>query len=135
MIESLTSSADTSQAASATNAFGDLKSDEFVQVLITELSNQDPFKPNDSAALLEQLSSLRNIESQSALQETLESLVLQNSIVQSGSLIGKTVTGMDMDNDTHEGIVQSVEMRSGEAWMRLDNGAVIPFDRITAIQG
>lgn len=72
-------------------AFADLSSGEFVKIMLEELANQDPFEPQDSAALLEQLSSLRNIESQISLEEKLESLVLQNSLSASAGMIGKDV--------------------------------------------
>ena len=50
--------------ASAQDAFSSLNSEQFVKIIFTELSKQDPLQPNDSKALLEQLSSLRNIQSE-----------------------------------------------------------------------
>ena len=35
--------------------FNDMSSEEFMKIIFTELQQQDPFKPNDSSALLEQL--------------------------------------------------------------------------------
>ena len=46
------------------NRFAELSTEDFMRVLFTELQNQDPLKPQDSSKMLEQLSSLRNIESQ-----------------------------------------------------------------------
>ena len=67
-------------AVSGSSGFSELSSGEFLKIMLTELTNQDPFKPQDSGALLEQMSSLRNIESQLQLQEKLNALVLQNGI-------------------------------------------------------
>ena len=117
------------------NRFAELESADFMKVLISELSNQDPFNPQDSAALLEQLSSLRNIESQLVLQERLEDLVLQNQITLAGGLIGRIVSGLDPNNDSVEGIVTAVRVRDGKALLELDNGAVLPVDRVMRVEG
>lgn len=115
------------------NAFGELSSTDFVRILVEELSNQDPFEPNDSAAILEQLSSLRSIESDISLQGQLENLVLQNSIGQAGSLIGREVEGLNLDNDIVSGTVTSVRVVDGATEVQLDTGDSLPLDRVTEI--
>ena len=125
-----------SAAASARaqgNSFADLSSEQFIKILVTELANQDPFEPTDSAALLEQLSSLRNIESQLALQEQFEGLVLQNQITQAGSLIGKVVSGLDDANNQVNGLVTSVRIQDDQAVLELDSGRLLAMDRVTEI--
>ena len=115
------------------NRFAEMNSQEFIQIMLAELSNQDPFEPADSAAVLEQLSSLRNIESQIKLQDKLESLVLQNQIAIAGGMIGKTVLGLDVANDEVSGIVTAVRVQDGTAILELDSGKTLPLDRVTRI--
>lgn len=123
-----------SQAASnMSNRFAEMSSEQFIRVLITELTNQDPFQPNDSTAILEQLSSLRNIESQLKLQQKLESMVLQNGVTQAGALIGKMVEGLDSNNNTVTGLVTSVRVVNGKAELELDNAKTLPIDRLLRI--
>jgi len=100
---------------------------------VTELTNQDPFKPNDSAQILEQLSSLRNIESQMSLQKQLQSLVLQNQIAQASGLIGKAVQGLDDQNNRVWGVVTSVRVADGKALLELDTGRTLPMGRVELI--
>ncbi len=119
----------------SSGGFGALSSGEFIKVLLTELSNQDPFEPQDSAALLEQLSSLRNIESQLNLQDKLEDLVLQNQVTAAGGLIGKQVSGLDVSNLPVQGTVQSVRVQDGNAILELENRQSIAMDRVTNILG
>ena len=38
--------------------FDSLSSEDFIRIMFAELANQDPFQPNDSAALLDQLNSI-----------------------------------------------------------------------------
>ncbi len=121
-------------AAPAGNRFAELSSDDFIRVMLSELQNQDPFAPSDSAALLEQLSSLRNIESQLSLQKQIESLVLQNQIAQASALIGMLVRGLDDGNDAVEGLVTSVRVQGGRAFLELDTGQTLRADRVTEIR-
>lgn len=114
--------------------FAELDSAKFMKILLSELSNQDPFKPQDSGAMLEQLSSLRNIESQMSLQKQLESLVLQNGLTSAAAMIGKEVEGLDAENDTVAGVVASVRVEKGKAVLELSSGKQLPIERVTAIK-
>ncbi|WP_428386547.1 flagellar hook assembly protein FlgD [Mucisphaera sp.] len=123
-------------AASTTsqNRFAELSSQDFVRIMVEELANQDPFEPNDSAAIIDQLSGLQNIESQNELQDSLEALVTQNSFASATSLIGKTVTGVANDGQVVTGRVASVTNRDGKSIFTLDTGQEIPDDRLQGIQ-
>ena len=74
-----------------------LDSEEFLNIMFTELQNQDPFEPNDSSALLEQLNSIRSIESDMALTSQLESIVFQNQLAGASNLIGRYIQGHGTD--------------------------------------
>ena len=115
------------------NSFGELSSEEFINILVTELTQQDPFKPNDSGAILEQLSSLRNIESQVSLQEQLKAMVDQNAISSASGLIGQQVTGLNTSNQSVSGIVRSVVIENGAPILKLENGTRLEASRITDV--
>ncbi len=122
-----------SPAQSQNNAFAELSSAEFINILVTELTQQDPFEPNDSAAILEQLSSLRNIESQASLQTQFESLVNQNAVSSAGGMIGQFVKGLDANNQQVEGVVQSLVIENGKPILKLQDGSRIESSRITDV--
>lgn len=115
------------------NGFGQLSSEEFIKVLTEELTHQDPFQPQDSGALLEQLSSLRNIESQMMLQDQIGALVLQNQMTAAGNMIGKLVVGMDDQNMSISGVVESVRVVDEKVMVGLDNGKQLAMDRIMEV--
>jgi flagellar basal-body rod modification protein FlgD len=102
------SSTSSSNPVSATNAFNKLSSEDFVKIMISELSHQDPLAPNDSKAILEQISSIRAIESDLSLQDALGSLVQQSQFASAGGLIGKSVVGRLTDGAVVQGLVHSV---------------------------
>ncbi len=117
---------------SVNNQFAELSTEQFIKIMITEMANQDPFDPQDSSALLEQISSIRNIESQLVLQEKLDSLVLQNQLATAGTLIGQTVSGLNTLNQIVTGVVTSMRIVDGKAVLGLDTGASLAFDRVTS---
>jgi len=125
--------ASSASSAATPNRFAEMGSDEFIKVMLAEMSNQDPLEPTDTTAILEQLSSLRNIESQTQLQERLESLVAQNELAAAAGMIGKIVRGMTEGNDTVEGRVQSIHVRDERAYLKLDTGDELRIDRVTDI--
>lgn len=119
--------------ASASNAFSALSSEEFVKIIFTELAHQDPLAPNDSKALLEQLSSIRNIQSDLELSNKLESLVAQNQMSAAAGLIGRKVSGVSLDYERVEGVVTSVIRTTQGAVLRLASGAFIHMDNLDQV--
>ena len=105
-----------------------------MKIILSELSNQDPLAPNDTAAILEQLSSIRNIEAQTQLDDKLNELVTQNSISTSANMIGKFVQGLDANNNTAEGIVESLSVRDGEPVLKLAGGGELAAERVTEVE-
>lgn len=122
-------------AATGRDAFSDLTSEEFVKIMFTELSNQDPLKPNDSNQMLEQLSSLRSIQSDIELGNKLESIVSQNQLSTAGSLIGKYVSGLTEDGSRVVGEVVSVSRTADGPVLRLSNNFRVPFKNVDIMQG
>lgn len=113
--------------------FQDMSSEDFIRIIFTELSNQDPFQPNDSAALLEQLDSIRSIESDITLTQKLDNLVLQNQLSAAGTMVGKFVGGLTETAERVAGYVVGVSRAGNEVHLELDNGWVIPMKNVETI--
>jgi flagellar basal-body rod modification protein FlgD len=94
-----------------------LTSEDFAKIIFAELGKQDPLQPSDTKALLEQISSLRSIQSNMDLSSDLQSLVSQNEFSSAATLIGKQVAGVDEGNERASGVVKSV--------LRTKDGAVV----------
>src|SRR5690606_6528128 len=87
-----------SNGANSGDALGALSSDEFLRIIFTELQNQDPHGPQDTGATLEQLATLRSIESDTQMVDSLETLVRQSEFASASNLIGNLVSGITIDN-------------------------------------
>lgn len=122
------------QPNQAGNAYAELSSGEFLEIILSELTNQDPLSPNDTTAILEQLSSLRNIESQSTLESKFEALVTQNAISSSANMIGKYVEGLNDANNPVSGVVSSLTIEEGQPILKLADGSSLAADRVTQVR-
>jgi flagellar basal-body rod modification protein FlgD len=129
----ITSAGASTAAAPTQNAFAALDSSEFIKVMVSELTNQDPFNPQDTSVLLEQMSSLRNIESQLSLQEQLQELVLQNQMASAGNLIGKLVQGLTDDANNITGMVTSVRITDDQVYLELDTGQSMRMSQVSVV--
>ncbi len=124
---------DTALRGEQANGFGAMKSEDFIRIIFTELANQDPFQPNDSSALLDQLNSIRQIESNIDLMERMEGLVFQNKLASAAGMTGKYIEGLTATNDTVGGTVISVHRNGDDVNLELDSGWIVPIDGVKTI--
>lgn len=118
---------------SSGNAFSALSSGEFLNIMFSELANQDPLSPTDTKALLEQIGTIRSIESDLSLKTSIETLVKQNGLSAAGGLVGKYVTGLTTSGFRVDGIVISVKSTRTGPVLNLGNNYTLPFDRVEDI--
>ena len=69
-----------------------LSSEAFLQMMITQLQNQDPLEPTGNDELLNQISQMRSLQSNIELGETLTSITNNQQLSSAASFIGKTIT-------------------------------------------
>jgi flagellar basal-body rod modification protein FlgD len=124
-----------SQAASG-NAGGlsSLSSGDFFKLILTELTKQDPLAPNDTNALLQQISAVRSIQSDMDLSSDLRVLVNQNEFAAASTLVGKTVSGIDEDLERVTGEVRSISRTQAGTMLTLTTGERIAIGNLDEIQ-
>ncbi len=127
------SSVSAANPPSSTNAFNQLSSEDFVRIMFSELTNQDPLAPNDTKAVLDQISSIRAIESDLKLSDKLNALVAQNELAGAGTLIGKLVSGRSELGDPVGDLVLSVTSTREGALLNLASGAQISMKNVEEI--
>jgi flagellar basal-body rod modification protein FlgD len=121
------------QGTQSKNKSFDLKAQDFIKMMVTQLQNQDPTKPADNGQLLAQMSQIGQLQSSTTLTESIKGLVLQNQIGSAGNLIGKNVAGVDAQNNPINGVVNSVKVQSDGVVLELDNGNRLPLSNVTDI--
>jgi flagellar basal-body rod modification protein FlgD len=111
----------------------ELKTEDFIKMMITQLQNQDPLEPAKNQELLAQMSQIGSLQSSTALQETLKAFSSQSQIASAGSMIGKAVEGNDENNDQVAGIVAAVRVEKDKVFLELDSGKTLPLGNVTAV--
>lgn len=120
-------------ASPSASGVGGLSSDEFLKLIFTELSNQDPLEPNDTGALLEQIANIRSIQSDVDLVDRLGDLVGQNELSAGAGLIGRMVSGLTETARRVTGIVNSVSKTEDGVVLNLDGGSRVPMSSLDRV--
>lgn len=84
----------------------DLQADDFLQLMITELQQQDPLNPMDNKDMVQQINSIRELSATTNLTTTLNSVLVGQNLSTAGALIGKNVKAL---NDKAEDVTGKVE--------------------------
>ena len=115
-----TTSSQTSTASTKSNTALNLDPNMFLQLLTTQLQNQDPTSPADTNQMMSQLATLSSVEQSVQTNQKLDSLLTSSQITQAGLLVGQTLTSAD---GSQSGMVQSVTVDgSGVGTAILTNG-------------
>lgn len=133
------------EIASATNAstgnsiiptdqagFAGLDSDAFMRLLITELQNQDPTEPLSNEDLLNQLSMMRNLQSNIELGDALKAITTNQQLSTATAFIGKTITGLNLDQLEVSGVVDRAFLSDGQAYLGIGSETVA-VDQVSSV--
>ena len=123
----------TSAASSSSSSRSTLNANDFMKLMITQLKNQDPTAPEKSSDLLAQVSQIGQLQSTTQLQSVLTGLVTQSQIGSAGNLIGKSVQGVDDQNNNIQGVVDSVRVSQNQVYLQLHSGKEVQFGKVTTI--
>lgn len=109
-----------------------LTSEEFYDVMIAELLNQDPLEPMDNQQFLNQLVQTQTLEATNRLADGIESLLLGQQISSAGSLIGQQVTGFKADGGEVEGVVDRVLVNGDDVQLGVGD-QLFPLKNVTTV--
>jgi len=118
-----TSNTSTSSTASVASSAATVGYNDFLNLLIAELKNQDPTSPADPTQFVAQLATFSQVEQQVQTNTKLTSLLTSSALQQADSVIGKVVTSAD---GSTTGTISSVTISSdGSATGTTTDGATI----------
>ena len=105
-----------------------LGKDDFLKLLLTQLSNQDPMKPMEDKEFIAQLAQFNTLEQMQQANKHLIDMVSSQSLSQASALLGKNVESVG----GVKGEVSAVTMLDGQP--RLTVGKVqVPLSEITKV--
>ena len=101
----------------------------FLQLLITQLRNQDPTSPVDNTEQIAQLASFSAVEQQTQTNAKLDLLLTYSGIDQASSMVGKQITSADGETT---GVVTSIYLTEAGLIAKLADDTLVPI--ISGIQ-
>lgn len=99
----------TSNSTSSAQQKATLNYDNFLQLLIAQMKNQDPTDPVDASEQMSQLASFSQVEQTIQTNTKLDTLLASSSLTQASSYVGKYMESAD---GTVKGTIRSVKVYS-----------------------
>jgi len=104
----------------AANKSAQVSNTQFLQMMITEMKNQDPTQPVDSTQMLSQEAQFASLEQMQNLNTNLLTLMAQQNVSQATNLIGKQVAGLDANGQNVFGQVAGLSFAGGISTLTLN---------------
>ncbi|RIV18558.1 flagellar hook capping protein [Alicyclobacillaceae bacterium I2511] len=123
----------------AINPNGQLNSNSFLQLLVSEMQNQDPLQSSSGGSsgtsgtqFITQLAMFSMLQQMTSMAQTDQSILNSQSISSGAEMLGKQVTLNDGNGGNVSGVVSAVALNNGSAEVTVNNQAY-PVSDITNI--
>ena len=117
----------------ARGAADELNKDQFLQLLITQLTHQDPMSPMENMDFTAQLASLQALDEQMKTNKVMTAMRVDTQIASVSQMIGRIVTGLDGTGQEITGIVKHAVVEGEEVLVETTSGQRIALDNIRRI--
>jgi len=118
--------------ATATTAKKTLTTEDFLQLLSTQMQNQDPLQPMDDSAYLAQMAQFTSLQQVNTLSSEVSLMRSDQQQLAAVSYLGRTVTMDDGNKGTVSGPVTSVNT-SGTTPQLQVNGTYYPLTSLLSV--
>jgi flagellar basal-body rod modification protein FlgD len=102
--------------------------DEFLQLLVAQLKNQNPMDPVNGADFAVQLAQFSQLENLMQLNDTMRQIVQLQQLAQAASLVGRRVQYQSLnDNSLRTGVISSVQLTNNGLVLQVDGHTISPM--------
>ncbi|MCM3566983.1 flagellar hook assembly protein FlgD [Neobacillus mesonae] len=110
-----------------------LGKDDFLKILVTQLSNQDPSSPLQDKDFIAQMATFSSLEQMTNLNKGFEKFLSQQ-MSQYASAIGKEISWTEQDSNTvKSGVVNGITMDNGSYFYMVGDEKV-PMENVNEIK-
>lgn len=114
----------------------DLGKDDFLKLLMVQLTNQDPLKPMEDREFIAQLAQFRSLEAMQELDRHMSALVDMQKLTQAAVLIGReAVAKTGADGPTITGRITAAAIVNGVPQVTVNGQSVKVSDVISISEG
>jgi flagellar basal-body rod modification protein FlgD len=125
-VTGVTSGSSTAQDSAMRVPIQTLGQNDFLKLLVAQLSSQDPLNPQKDSEFIGQMAQFSALENSKGLQTEMENL-------RAGQLIGQTVQVKIDDQSSVYGVVTAIDSSSGSSQIVV-GGKMYPLSSVTRVQ-
>lgn len=97
----------------------DLDKNSFLQLLVTQLQNQDPSSPMNNQDFIAQMAQFSSLEQMNNVATGMGKVSTDNSMQAAIGLLGKSITALDANGNPVSGVVTGMKMSNGMAQLEM----------------
>lgn len=120
----------TSTQQADVGGLGSLSSQDFLDLLVAQISNQDPLSPVSSSQFMSQTAELSTLEQVTALSQETSQVLAQSELQTAVSAIGRTVKGESLAGQVVSGTVTAVQDTSNGPLLQVGSSEV-PLSQVS----
>ncbi len=110
----------------------ELGKDDFLKILIAQMTNQDPTSPMENTEFIAQMAQFSSLEQMTNMSQSFEKLTTMINSTEAQSALGKTVD-IDLGDAVTTGVVEAAT-RGTRPQVKV-NGMFYDMEKITAVYG
>jgi flagellar basal-body rod modification protein FlgD len=100
---------------------GKVSHQDFIKLLTTQLTTQDPLNPMEDIDFTAQLAQLQALDEQVAMTKSMAAMRLDSQLQAGSNMIGKYVSGVDKNGTAATGLVSRVVQSDSSVYLELEN--------------
>lgn len=130
-LSSLLAGSATSKTANPSSRLG---RDEFLKLLVTQMTTQDPLEPVKDTEFISQMAQFSSLESMEKLNSSFQEMLFVTQMSQGAGMIGKYVAYDQPGSDgLQRGTVDSVSTEGGKLYLMI-GGAKVALSQVRGIE-
>jgi flagellar basal-body rod modification protein FlgD len=110
-----------------------LGQDDFLQLMMLQLKNQDPLNPSDPTQYLSELANFSTLEQETNIAASSQQSATEQSTAAALGLLGHTVSYTDSSGATQSGAVTKIDFTSSGPTLTIGTQAGITLGAITEV--
>ena len=96
-----------------------MDSSQFMQLLLAQLTHQNPLEPMNNAEMMSQFAQLNSLQELRDIHTAMDSMSTSNQTTYAASLVGKTVKVNSTDGTPVEGVVDGAVLEKNNYQLRI----------------
>jgi flagellar basal-body rod modification protein FlgD len=131
--QAITAATTGTTSTTPTNPNGTLSDDDFLQLMVDQLQDQNPLSPDDPTQYLSELAQFTSLEQETTTATNTSSLESSSQTTEALQLLGQSVTYTASDGSTQTGTVSAVDLSGSSPTLTIGTDSGIATSQVTSV--